>query len=300
MAHQSTVATEAAYELAEGPIWDAVAGRVRWVDIGKGRVMSGRIDRDRIVDIHQIELGQTTSAVAPSSDGGLLVAASRGLATVSHDGEVSFGPDLLGARTEVRLNDGSVDPQGRFIVGTLALGDETGHEVLLRVSPDGTVETLREKIRLSNGIGFSPDGVTIYHVDTFAKTLARHSYGPGAFDVAEPWVTVIDGFPHLPDGLAVDSDGNLWVAQFGGSRVLQYTPGGELLDEVAIDAPQATCPAFVGPALDILVITSGHEGRDRWTDRSGAIFLADVGVSGLPVTTWPGSTTAPYWKAATA
>ena len=70
-----------------------------------------------------------------------------------------------------RFNDGSVDPQGRFVVGTLALGAETGAEVLLRVSADGTVETLRSGIRLSNGIAFSPDGGTIYHVDTVANTV---------------------------------------------------------------------------------------------------------------------------------
>ena len=288
-------ATDAEYELSEGILWDDRAARVRWVDIWKGRVLSGALQGRRIVEITSTELGQTTGAVALAQDGGLLVAAARGLATISVDGAVSFGPDLLGERTDTRLNDGSVDPQGRFIVGTMALGAETGEEVLLRISADGTVETLRSGIRLSNGIAFSPDGGTIYHVDTVANTVSRHSYGPGSFDLDEPWVTVLEDLPHFPDGLAIDSEGMLWVAQWGGSSVRRHAPTGDLLDIVEVDATQASCPAFVGPDLATLAITTAQEGLKGWTDQSGAIFLADVGVTGLPVPRWRGSTTNPSW-----
>jgi sugar lactone lactonase YvrE len=295
MAHQGIVATDAIFDLAEGILWDDRAGVVRWVDIWRGRVHSGRLEAGSIVEIASLELGQTAGAVALADDGGLLVAAARGLATVSSDGVISFGPDLLGDRREARLNDGTVDPQGRFIVGSLALGDETGDEVLLRVSHDGTVETLRDRVRLSNGVAFSPDGGTIYHVDTLARTVASHSYGAGAFDLDEPWNVVIDELPHHPDGLTVSTEGSLWLAQFGGSDVRRHSPAGQLLDIVTIDAVQATCPAFVGPGLDILAITSGQENLESWTDHSGAIFLAEVGATGLPVAHWRGSTTTPYW-----
>ncbi|MET0829088.1 MAG: SMP-30/gluconolactonase/LRE family protein [Microbacterium sp.] len=289
-------ATDPQFELAEGILWDDGAALVRWVDIWKGRVLSGALRQGRIADITSTELGQTTGAVALAEDGGLLVAAARCLATISIGGAVSFGPDLLGARSEVRLNDGSVDPQGRFIVGTLALGPETGEEDLLRISADGTVESLRSGIRLSNGIAFSPDGGTVYHVDTLANTVSRHSYGPGPFDHDEPWVPVIQDLPHFPDGLTVDSDGMLWVAQWGGSSVRRHSPTGELLDIVEVDATQASCPAFIGPDLATLAITTAQEGLHDWTDQSGAIFLADVGATGLPVPRWKGSTTTPFWN----
>ncbi len=191
-------ATPAAYELAEGILFDEAADLVRWVDIWKGRVLAGRLSDGRIEDISSIEIGQTAGAVALAEDGGLLVAAARGLATVSPAGEISIGPDLLGDRRDARLNDGSVDPHGRFVVGSMALGAETGEEVLLRVSADGTVETLRDGIRLSNGIAFAPDGGTIYHVDTLANTISSHSYGPGAFDHDEPWSIVLADLPHYP------------------------------------------------------------------------------------------------------
>ncbi len=294
----ASAATAPTYELAEGILWDDRTGLVRWVDIWKGRVLSGRLREQRIVDITSVEIGQTAGAVAVSEDGGLLVAAARGLAVIAPDGTISYGPDLLGDRRDVRLNDGSVDPQGRFVVGTMALGDETGTEVLLRASPDGTVETLRTGIRLSNGIAFSPDGRTIYHVDTLANTVSRHSYGPGEFDLAEPWVPVLADLPHFPDGLTVSSDGSLWVAQWGGSvrppprdrRVSSST-------SISVDATQASCPAFIGPGLDTLAITTAQEGLQDWTDASGAIFLAPVAATGLPTPRWRGSTTTPSWLA---
>jgi len=307
MAYLGTAATDAIYDLAEGVIWDDRAGLLRWVDIWAGRVLSGRLDGGRIVDIAGVDLGQTAGAVALADDGGLLVAAARGLATIAVDGTISFGPDLLGERGNVRLNDGTVDPQGRYVVGSLSMtasadDGEPGHEELLRVSADGAVETLRTGVRLSNGIAFSPDGTTIYHVDTFAGTVSSHQYGPGPFAGDVPWTTVLDGFPHSPDGLTVSADGDLWVAQFGGSGVRRHAPTGELVDEVTIDAAQATCPGFVGPGLGVLAITSAQEGLDDWSDHSGAVFLADLrtahpATTGIPLTRWPGSTSTPYWKA---
>lgn len=300
---RSTPATSPMFELAEGVLFDEAAELVRWVDIWKGDVLAGRLTGDRIEIINSINLGQTAGAVALASDGGLLLAAARGLATVSPTGEISFGPDLLGERRDVRFNDGTVDPQGRFVVGTLALGEETGTEVLLRVSADGTVETLRNGIRLSNGVAFAPDGGTIYHVDTLANTVAAHAYSDGAFDEAEPWEILLHDLPHHPDGLTVSADGTLWIAQWGGGCVRRHAPTGELLDIVTVDAVQVSCPGFVGPDLDVLAITTAQEGLGTWSDQSGALFLADVGAVGLPPHAWVGDTTTPSWhpqKAASA
>ena len=97
MAHElrGTEATPERYDLAEGVLWDDRAGLVRWVDIREGRVLSARLDGDRLADIRDLRLRETVGAVALAEDGGLLVAGGRRLATISPDGEVSFGPDLL-------------------------------------------------------------------------------------------------------------------------------------------------------------------------------------------------------------
>lgn len=293
--YSSSPATEPLYNLAEGVIWDDRAQLVRWVDVVKGRVLAGELRGGRIVRVEEFHLGQSASAVALAEDGGLLIAVARGFATISPAGTISLGPDLLGDRKNLRLNDGSVDPSGRFVVGTAAIGELTGDEVLLRVSNDGAVETLRDGISLSNGIAFSPDGATIYHVDTFAGTVSSHSYGTGSFDRNEPWATVLNDFPAYPDGLTVDADGALWVALWNGSSVQRYAASGELIDTVTVDAPQASCPGFVGPTLSTLAITTAQEGLEAWTDHSGALFLADVDATGLPVPRWTESTTTPHW-----
>lgn len=287
-------ATAPGYELAEGVLWDDLARRIRWVDIWVGDVLSGVLVGDRIEDTTAVSLGQTVGTVTLAEDGGLLVAGARGLVTIAPDGQVLHGPDLLGDRQAVRFNDGSVDPLGNLVVGSSPLGERTGTEVLLRVTPDGDVETLRRGILLSNGIGWSPDGATIYHVDTWAKTVSSHSYGP-QFDHDEPWQTLPLEYAGFPDGLRVDSEGMLWVAQFSAGRVQRHAPSGELLAVVEVDATQPTCMGFVGDGLDRLAITTGTENLESYTDKSGALFLADVGVTGLPVTRWRGSTTTPYW-----
>lgn len=296
MIRTGTAATPADYDLAEGIIWDDRAGVVRWVDIRTGRVLAGDIVDGQLVTRESVTVDQFVGAVAMAEDGGLLVAATRRLATISPTGAVSLGPDLLGDRENVRFNDGSADPFGSFIVGTLTIDGDRGDEVLLRIAPNGAVETLRRGIRLSNGIGFSPDGTTIYHIDTFAKTVSSHSYGSGPFDTDEPWVTVLDSddLPEYPDGMVVDSEGMLWIAQFGGASVRRHSPTGELLEVVKVDATQVTCPGFVGENRDLLAITTGHLG-ESFGDQTGAIFFAEPGVTGLAEHRWAGSTTAPYW-----
>lgn len=291
----STPATEALFDLGEGVLWDDRAQLVRWVDINKGRVLSGKIVGDTIEILTDVSVGQTAGAVALAEDGGLLVAGARGLITLSPEGEISVGPDVISGREGFRLNDGMVDPFGSYIVGTLSLNGPSTEEVLLRVHPDGSVETLREGIQLSNGLGFSPDGSTVYHVDTFAGTLSSHSYGAGEFDHREPWHVVIDKFPAYPDGITVDAEGNIWVALWSGSAVNCYSPQGELLSQVTVDATQPTCPEFVGENLDRLAITSAQQNLETWSDHSGALFLADTSTRGLPSSRWAGSTTHPYW-----
>ena len=134
-------------------------------------------------------------------------------------------------------------------------------------------------------------------MDTLANTVSSHSYSPGAFDLDEPWAPVLTDLPHYPDGLTVSRDGSLWVAQWGG---IQHPPPRhlrELLDVISVFATQASCPAFIGPDLNTLAITTAQEGLQDWTDASGAIFLAPVGVTGLPEPRWLGSTANPYWHA---
>jgi sugar lactone lactonase YvrE len=282
--YRARIATSERYSLAEGIIWDDESSQALWVDIHAGDLVRANLRRssDSPVSTH---LDATVGAVALAADGGLLLAGHRSLITVSPDGEVSHGPDLLGDREHVRFNDGSVDPHGHFVVGTLALANRGENEQLLRISPAGEVEVLRTGITLSNGIGFLADG-SIVHADTYARTVSVQRDGQ--------WVTLLDQFVGYPDGLTVDADDTIWVAQYGAGLVQQFALDGTVLSTIELDTPEATCVGFVGPGL--LAITTGRESA---TDaNAGAVYLAEVDATGKPENRWAGSTSRPYWKTA--
>ena len=146
--------TEPIYDLAEGIIWDDQHQVVRWVDIWTGRVFAGELRGNEIVVLESTDLGQTVGAVALADDGGLLVAAARGLATISPTGTVSIGPDLLGDRTGVRFNG----PARVAVPATEPPGgaSEVG---MRRRSVDGTADGGRSRERdRGRGAGTAPGG----------------------------------------------------------------------------------------------------------------------------------------------
>ena len=112
------------YLLAEGPVWDAERGRLLWVDILAGAILRGRLDGRRVETTGRIDIGGMVGAVAVAADGGLLVAAQEQLVALPVAGERVLGPRIIAAGEHRRLNDGAVDPDGRFLVGTLSLEED--------------------------------------------------------------------------------------------------------------------------------------------------------------------------------
>jgi sugar lactone lactonase YvrE len=293
---QATPATEQRFGLGEGPVWDGDRDRVLWVDINAGAVHSGTLSATGVVPVAVLHLPGTVGAVVCSAQGELLIAGARRLYQVSTDGDVSPGPQVIDEQTASRLNDGCCDPAGRFLVGTLALDERANHEVLVRVDGNGAITTIDDDLGLSNGLAFAPGGARLYSVDTISGTVWIRDYDPatGAVGARDAFLQLGDAHP---DGLCVDEQGNLWIAVFGAGEVRCYSSAGVPLAIVDVDAPNTTCAAFVGPSLDILLITTASEQltdaqRSSHPD-SGRLFTARVGVSGLPVAQWAGSGAAP-------
>lgn len=286
--------------LAEGPLWDAAAGRVLWVDIRGRLVLEGRLAGARLETTASHAMPGTVGAVVPAADGSLVAAAADGFAVV--DGaDVVLGPRLLPDGVDSRLNDGAVDPAGRFLAGGMAEDGRRGEECLYRLDPDGSVHVVDRGLTLSNGLAWSGDGTTLYHADSAAGAVYRRRYDvpTGEIGPREPWLAFEGG---VPDGLCTDAAGNVWVAVHGAGEVRAFTPSGEWFATVAVDAPHTTKPAFVGPQLDRLLITTARdelspEQRSRFP-LSGRLFLADVGVRGRPSPPWAG--TAATFRAAPA
>lgn len=295
----AAVASAEVFGLGEGPLWDAPRHRVLWVDINAGTVHEGRLDGDAVLRRHSRVLDRTVGAVACSVAGDLLVAGAHALSTVLATGQHRPGPVIVPAAARRRLNDGTCDPAGAFLVGTLALGDSVGGESLVRVERDQSITVLDDDLNLSNGLAFSVDGSLLYSVDSAPGVVWVRAYDATAGTVGprREWLRITDG---VPDGLCVDADGHLWIAIWGAGQVRRYTPDAEPAGIVEVPAPHTTSVAFVGADLDRLLITTAT--ADLTAQQlaghpdSGRLFLARVGVTGLPVTAWAGPCTAEAWS----
>lgn len=281
------VASERAYGLAEGPLWDAARERVLWVDINAGEVHAGSLHDGVISDASPlVAFGETVGAVVCAENGRLLVAGARSVFT---PGEPDSATTMFDASQNSRLNDGACDPAGRFLVGSMALDDREGGECLYRLELDGSVTIVDQDLTLSNGLAWSPDGTVLYSVDTTPGIVCAGPYDPGSGACGERTLAlrIDDG---SPDGLCTDAAGNLWIAIWGAGQVRCYSPAGELCATVSVPAPHTSSVAFVGPELDTLLITTATE--DLSPEQlaefplSGHLFTARVGARGAPTTPW--------------
>jgi sugar lactone lactonase YvrE len=287
----ATVASERAYGLAEGPVWDAERERILWVDINRGDVHIGSLRDGFMEPAARMGFEETVGAVVCAQDGRLLVAGARDLYMVDVDGRRSRLASLVGAQQASRLNDGACDPAGRFLVGSMALDERAGQERLYRLDADGEVAVIDDDLTLSNGLAWSPDGSVLYSVDTTPGVVWSRAYETASGACGERAVALrIDG--GSPDGLCVDADGNLWIAIWGAGEVRCYTPGGKRLSTVDVPAPHTSSVAFVGPSRDTLLITTA---RDELAPEqlaefplSGHLFTARPEVAGLPAASWAG------------
>jgi sugar lactone lactonase YvrE len=288
----ATVASERAYGLAEGPLWDAERERLLWVDINAGHVHSGSLEEDVIRPGGQLSLDETVGAVACSADGQLLVAGQRDLYRVGRDSRREVLAKIVPAGQHSRLNDGACDPAGRFLIGSLALDARERQECLYQIGRDATVTILDDDLTLSNGLAWSPDGSVLYSVDTTPGIVWARPYD-AATGSQGPRAAILRLGDGSPDGLCVDTDGNLWVAIWGAGEVRCYTSAGERLATVTVPAPHTSSAAFVGSARDTLLITTA---RDQLSSAqldefplSGHLFIAHVGAAGVPTTPWSAS-----------
>ena len=249
--------------LGEGARWDARRGELLRVDILAGRVYRDQVDRHgRLVPVRTYQVPGTVGAIAPvHGDNGWLLAAGRGFLHLRSDGSLRSIAEVAPVGT--RMNDAACDPQGRLWAGTLADDHHAGGGALYRLDRTGRTEMMLDGLTISNGVGWSPDGLTMYLVDSCPRLIHAFAFDPdrGTISAGRILVTVPEDLG-APDGMTVDAAGDLWVAIYGGGRVNRYAPDGELRQVLTIPARQCTCCAFGGPGLHRLFVTTATEG---WT-----------------------------------
>ena len=248
-AHGAAVACTAAQTvLGEGVRWDGRRSELLRVDILAGRVYRDRVDNDGSLNpVRVYSLPGTVGAVTPvEGDDGWLLAAGRGFVHLRADGSTRTLGEV--ARPGTRMNDGACDPQGRFWAGTMADDQHPGGGALYRLDSHGRTEFMLNDLTISNGLGWSPDGSTMYLVDSGPRVVYAFAFDPesGTISKRRVLVTVAEELG-APDGMTVDAAGHLWVAIYGAGQVHRYSPDGGLRQVITVPANQTTCCGFAGP-----------------------------------------------------
>lgn len=260
-------------ELGEGPLWHPVREQLFWFDIPGKRLLTrkdgaasewrfdecvsaaGWIDRDRLLIASETRLFQFDLVTG-------------------HQADLC---DLEAALPATRSNDGRADPNGGFWIGTMGKNAERGLGAFYRWYR-GALRKLVTGITISNAVCFSPDGRLAYFCDTTTRRIQKQVLDGEGWPVGDPETfTIVADEGAFPDGAVVDSEGCLWNAQWGVGRVQRYDAVGQEIARIDVPAVQTSCPAFGGPELTDLYITTAAIGRSEVA--AGQTFVA----TGLPV-----------------
>ena len=186
----------------------------------------------------------------------------------------------------MRFNDGIVDPQGRYWAGTMndpKIKSPSPEGVLFRLDPDLTLHRMIERVTIPNGMGFSLDGKTMYFIDSPNGCVSKFKYDRVKGEISDREIFYEIQGEGVPDGLAVDEKGCLWIAVCGGGKVLKVDSGGTLVGIVELPTRMITCPAFAGQEL--LITSAEEEEPDKYPESvpfGGSLFKVYVGVGSSP------------------
>lgn len=269
--------------LGEGPLWSPKRGRLFFVDILGHRILSCGLTGEAPAEWR---LEHSPCWIIEQAEGDhFLVGLERSVvimrltpgepAAILH---VVTEPGLL--PPGMRLNDAKADAEGRVYFGAMDAAEVEAIGQLHLLGLDGGITTLDHGYTVTNGPAISPDGRTLYHADSPARTVYAFDRTPdGGLTGKRVHIrfTEAEGYP---DGMTVDAEGGLWVCHWDGSRVTRFTPAGMRERVIPLPASRVTSCVFCGPDLDQLAITTAaHERMDE--SLSGALFLTQPGLRGL-------------------
>ncbi|MFE6738651.1 SMP-30/gluconolactonase/LRE family protein [Streptomyces tubercidicus] len=282
-----TVAFPGTARVGEGPHFDTRSGLLHWVDILSGRIHTG--DPATGKERPPVTLPSLVGAAVPKVSHGFVAATAEGFAEVRTDGTSTTLLDFL--PDGQRMNDAKCDPSGRLWAGSTDMDFVPGQGALHVLSADWRSEQVLDGLWLPNGLAWSPDCRTFYLIDTMAGELNAFDVVPGQpMPAGRRLLMTFPPHAGLPDGMTVDMQGCLWVAMWGGDRLLRISPEGRVLREVPLPVHQPSSCTFGGSNLAVLYVTSAREGLDlAENDPAGSVFAVHgLGVRGLPATRFRG------------
>ena len=278
--------------VGEACVWDPRDRVLYWVDILDNKV--NRFD-PRNSSNTGWDVGAHVGCAAPRKGGGMVLALQTGFSLLDLEtGQVSSVADPEAELPGNRFNDGKCDPQGRFWAGTMAYSAADGSGSLYCLDEDRKVTTKIPGVTLSNGLCWNTHPPRFYFIDSATSQVQGYDYDASSGEIENQRIVAeIPKEMGVPDGMAIDEGGFLWVALWGGGKVIRIDPGtGSVVFEVLVPADQVTCAAFGGASLDELYITTADYQRSaedvKRQPLAGSLFRAQVPFRGAAVPAFRG------------
>ena len=284
-AHLVDVVVKGTDILGECPLWCEREQVLWWVD-SRGPALKRWSPSTGVVGV--TKLPSVVGSVAFRERGGMLAALQSGIHFLdAQSGALQTAAQPEAHLPENRFNDGRCDRAGRFWAGTMSDARREPTGSLYRLSPDLACAHIRGDVIVPNSIAWSADDRTMYFADTYRQVIRAWDFDLAAGEVSNERVFCdTTGHPGRPDGSCVDADGCLWNAEYGGWRLVRYTPAGKIDRAIEMPVANPTCCCFGGAGLDTLYITSATQ---RLTPEdlakqplAGSVFAVTPGVRGLP------------------
>ncbi|MDB5993112.1 MAG: gluconolactonase [Pseudomonas sp.] len=288
---QAELIVDARNAVGESPVWVPEENALYWVDIPAAILHRWRADSGQVETWTAPEM---LACIARHRDGGWVAGMESGFFTLRTHSDGSLDSQRLAtvehARPDMRLNDGRCDRQGRFWAGSMVLnmGANAANGTLYRYDSGqrGTIDAQLSGYIVPNGLGFSPDGRTMYLSDSHpaVQQIWAFDYDIDSGTPSNRRVFVdMNHFCGRPDGAAVDADGCYWICANDAGLIHRFTPDGRLDRSLAVPVKKPTMCAFGGSQLDTLFVTSIRPGDDHDEQSlAGGVFALDPGVKGLP------------------
>ncbi len=282
-----TIVADKRDRLGESPMWHGQERALYWVDwYGPivRRLRHGATEVESWTIPGETVLGSFVFA----SRGRLLLAVDSGLVLFDPaTGSTTSFADPNQRRPGVGYNDSKLDRQGRLWVGTYDLPETEPRGILYGVEASGRFAVGDSGFAVCNGPAFSPDGRTMYFSDSMGKRVLAYDVDPKALSLSNRRLFASFGEGEgVPDGLTTDAEGCLWCAQYGAGRITRFTPDGAVKAVYQLPCPVVTAPAFGGPDMTTLYVTTGWSpGITRPADETaggGALYALETGIKGIP------------------
>ncbi len=270
--------------LGEGPIFHKKRNSVIWIDINKNEILEYKLADSEIVNY---KLHSKPGTIALDAKGNLLVALQGEIVILNFETQAIIKICALEKKIPTnRPNDGKIGPDGNLWLGTMNLDCKKGEGAFYCIDKKGNAKKILSKLSIPNGMAWDKTGRLFYHIDSPNYNVKSYLFNSEKSEIIfHKIVLQFSEINGMPDGMAIDAEGMLWIAFWGGFSVQRWNPQtGHLLETILLPAPQITSCTFFGPNLNYLFITSARTGLSdselNLYPESGNVFIRKMNARG--------------------